>query len=91
MSVETREACAETMYTMVQDLELGGYRSAWLAPNRSPGLVDIERTVFEAGLGGTTAEWEGPIVVRSIRGLRDQARALGIDLPTFHHDLLGEI
>lgn len=91
MSVETRRACAETMYTMVQDLELGGYRSAWLAPDRSPGLVDIERTVFEAGLGGTTAEWEGPIVVRSIRGLRDRGRALGIELPTFHHDVLGEI
>ena len=91
MTDEIRAACAATMTSMVADIELGGYRSPWLDPTRNPALVELEAKSFAAGLGGTTAEWEGPIIVDSIRHLRRRAAGLGIELPLFHHAVLGEI
>ncbi len=85
------DACRATMVSMIRDVELGGYRSPWLRVDADPGAVDTERLVFEAGLGGTTAAFEGPVLVDSIRGVRDRAAALGIDLPVFRHHLLGEV
>ena len=79
------------MVSMIRDVELGGYRSPWLRADADPEAVHTERIVFEAGLGGTAAEFEGPVLVASIRGVRDRAATLGIDLPEFHHHLLGVI
>ena len=91
MTAATREACAGAMNTMIQDIELGGYRSAWLAPGRDPEMERVDRVVFEAGLGGAVPEWEGPILVKAIRSVRRRAGELGIELAVFHHPVLGEI
>lgn len=92
LSPSEREGCRAAMISMVQDVELAGYRSAWLASEPAPGEVELDATVFAAGLGGSDQEWEAPILVESIRGVRARAeRQLGIDLPQFHHDLLGAI
>jgi hypothetical protein len=79
------------MVSMIRDVELGGYRSPWLRADADEEAVETERIVFEAGLGGTTAEFEGPVLVESIRGVRDRAATLGITLPDFHHHALGVI
>jgi hypothetical protein len=91
LSPDVLDACRSTMVSMIRDVELGGYRSPWLRADADPGAVHTERIVFEAGLGGTTAEFEGPVLVASIRGVRDRAAGLGIDLPEFHHHLLGDV
>jgi hypothetical protein len=88
---EVVDACRSAMVAMIGDVELGGYRSPWLRADADPQAVATERLVFEAGLGGTTAEFEGPVLVASIRGVRERAAGLGIDLPAFHHHLLGTI
>lgn len=91
MTEPIRAACSQVMTIMIGEIELGGYRSPWLDPTRNPALVRLEREVFEAGLGGTTEEWEGPILVSSIRRLRERVGRFGIELPRFHHSILGEI
>jgi hypothetical protein len=85
------DACRASMVAMIRDVELGGYRTPWLRVDPDERAVALERTVFEAGLGGSTPEWEGPVLVDSIRGVRARAATLGIDLPVFHHPLLGDI
>jgi len=91
MSSEELERCREAMISMVQDVELAGYRSAWLAEAPKPGEVELDAIVFEAGLGGSTAEWEAPILIKSLRGVRARAASIGIELPIFHHFRLGRI
>ncbi len=91
MTDSIRAACVAVMTAMVGEIELGGYRSPWLDPTRNPALVEIERRVFEAGLGGTTQEWEGPVLVSSIRALRERVARFRIELPTFRHPALGVI
>lgn len=85
------DAVRQSMVAMIETVELGGYRSPWLMRDPDVAAVDSERIVFEAGLGGSTAEWEGPVLVRSIVGIRHRAAGLGIDLPVFHHHLLGAV
>jgi hypothetical protein len=85
------EDCREAMISMIRDVELAGYRSAWLAEDPPAQEVEVDRIVFDAGLGGVRDDWEGPIIVDSIRAIRNRAATLGIDLPPFHHHLLGEI
>jgi hypothetical protein len=91
MSPAEVDDCRESMVSMVRDVELAGYRSAWLAEDPSPEEVEVDRIVFDAGLGGVREDWEGPIIVDSLRAIRSRAATLGIDLPAFHHRLLGEI
>jgi hypothetical protein len=85
------ESCTDAMIAMIEGVELAGYRSAWLAENPTASEVEVDQIVFDAGLGGTRAEWEAPIVVKSIRDIRERAGRIGIELPEFHHELLGTI
>jgi hypothetical protein len=88
---DTRARCAASMTSMVQDIELGGYRAPWLAGSDSEAIAR-ERLVFTEGLGGSAAEQEGPALVASIRGLRTRAaEVLGVVLPAFTHPQLGTI
>lgn len=91
MSVSEVDACRDAMISMIRDVELAGYRSAWLAKDPTPSEVEVDETVFKAGLGGVEESWEGPIVVTSIRGIRARSARLGIELPTFNHPILGDI
>lgn len=91
MSEGELAACRDAMISMVRDVELAGYRSAWLAKDPTQSEVDVDRLVFAAGLGGVEQSWEGPIIIDSIRTIRTRAATLGIELPTFRHHLLGDI
>ncbi|MDH3752851.1 MAG: ferritin-like domain-containing protein [Acidimicrobiia bacterium] len=91
MTASERSECEQAMIAMIDDVELAGYRSAWLAVEPTASEVRIDELVFEAGLGGTRADWEAPIIVTSIRGIRERAGRIGLELPTFHHHLLGDI
>lgn len=91
MSPAEVEDCRQAMISMIRDVELAGYRSAWLAVDPTPEEVAVDELVFDAGLGGTRADWEAPIVVASIRAIRERAGLIGIELPVFHHHALGEI
>ncbi len=88
---EVIDACRTAMISMIRDVELGGYRSPWLRVDPDQEAVRLERIVFEAGLGGVTPEWEGPVLTASIAGVRERAATLGIDIPIFHHHLLGNV
>ena len=83
--------CRMAMISMIADVELAGYRSAWLSEDPVRSEVWVDEVVFDAGLGGTRAEWEAPIVISSIANIRRRAAGLGIDLPVFQHHLLGEV
>ena len=85
------EECRQAMISMIRDVELTGYRSAWLAESPKPGEVELDAIVFEAGLGGSTAEWESPILIKSIQDIRVRAATIGIELPIFEHARLGQI
>lgn len=85
------EDCRQAMISMVRDVELAGYRSAWLAESPRPGEVELDAIVFEAGLGGSSAAWEAPILTQSIRDIRSRAATIGIRLPIFEHFRLGQI
>lgn len=91
MTAAELEDCRQAMISMIRDVELAGYRSAWLAVDPTPEEVAVDEIVFDAGLGGVRADWEGPIVVSSIRAIRERAAGIGLALPTFHHHILGEI
>jgi hypothetical protein len=92
MSPETHEECRQAMIVMVRDVELEGYRSAWLASSPKPGEVELDAIVFGAGLGGSTAEWEAPLLTASIGRLRERAATeLDIELPMFEHFALGTV
>jgi len=83
--------CRMAMISMITDVELAGYRSAWLSEDPVRSEVWVDEVVFDACLGGTRAEWEAPIVTSSIANIRRRAAGLGIDLPVFQHHLLGEV
>ncbi len=83
--------CKGAMISMITNVELAGYRSAWLSENPARSEVWVDEVVFDARLGGTRAEWEAPIVTSSIANIRRRVAALGIDLPIFQHHLLGEV
>ncbi len=91
LTPEVIDACRTAMISMIRDVELGGYRSPWLRADPDEEAVRLERIVFEAGLGGVTPEWEGPVLMASIAGVRERASGLGIDIPIFHHHLLGTV
>ena len=91
MSVTEVDDCRDAMISMVRDVELAGYRSAWVAESPKPGEVELDAIVFGAGLGGSTAEWEAPILVKSIKDIRHRAASIGIELPMFEHFRLGQI
>jgi hypothetical protein len=91
LSAAQSQTCIDAMVAMIEDVELAGYRSAWLADVPSTAEVEVDDVVFGAGLGGTRADWEGPIIVESIRKIRDRAGRIGLRLPEFHHELLGAI
>jgi hypothetical protein len=74
---------------MMEEVELKGYHSTWLAP--SPNLAEIEtdRLVYEAGLGATIEEMEKPVMAKSVAGFRDRMRGWGIEIPMFEHPKMG--
>jgi hypothetical protein len=78
---------------MVEKVELNGYHSSWLAPENPASRAEVEadRVTYEAGLGSTIEEAEKPIFIATLQRIRQQMKALGIDLPMFSHAKLGTV
>lgn len=81
------EVVERAVITMIEQVELNGYHSAWLAPASTASNAENEadRLTWEAGLGATIEELEKPIFVASIERIRRQLKALGINMPMFTH------
>ena len=74
---------------MMEEVELKGYHSSWLAPSPNVTEMESDRVVYEAGLGATVEEVEKPILVKSVQEMRERMRSWGIELPLFEHAKMG--
>jgi hypothetical protein len=84
----------DAVAVMIQNVEMNGYHSAWLAQDDSEATradVECDRITYEAGLGSTVEEVEKPIFIASVQRIRKQMRAWGCELPLFHHPRTGTI
>jgi hypothetical protein len=81
------DVCEAAVITMIGQVEMNGYHSAWLAPDSeaSRGEIEADRLTWEAGLGATVEELEKPVFVDSVRNIRERLKPFGIDIPTFTH------
>jgi hypothetical protein len=87
MSRAEIDVCEEAVITMIGQVEMNGYHSAWLAPDSEAarGEIEADRLTWEAGLGATVEEREKPVFVESVRNIRARLKPFGIDIPTFTH------
>lgn len=83
------EIVREKVIWIMEEVELKGYHSSWLAPNPDTAEVATDRLVYEAGLGATVEEVEVPVLAASVAGIRDRMRSWGIEIPEFHHPKMG--
>lgn len=74
---------------MMEQVELKGYHSAWLAPDPDMAEIEADRIVYEAGLGATIEEVEKPVLVKSIASIRQRMATWGVELPQFSHPKIG--
>jgi len=81
------DVCEQAVITMIGQVEMNGYHSAWLAPESeaSRGEVEADRLTWEAGLGATVEELEKPVFVESVRNIRARLKPFGIEIPMFSH------
>src|SRR5579884_595804 len=81
------DVCERAVITMIRDVEMNGYHSAWLAPDSeaSRGEIEADRLTWEAGLGATVEELEKPVFVASVQSIRARLKPFGIDIPLFTH------
>ncbi|OGA39857.1 MAG: hypothetical protein A3G26_11915 [Betaproteobacteria bacterium RIFCSPLOWO2_12_FULL_65_110] len=84
----------DAVVTMIEKVELNGYQLAWLAPdsNASRDQIEGDRILWQAGLGASVEELEKPVLISSLRAIRDRMkREWDIHLPVFHHPKTGQI
>ena len=80
----------EKVIWMIEEVELKGYHSSWLAPVPDDAEIAGDRIVYEVGLGATIEDVEKPVLVQSVAAIRDRMRsAWGIELPSFSHPKMG--
>jgi ferritin-like protein len=90
---EQKKMIENSVITMMEKVELNGYHSSWLAPENPASRAEVEadRITYDAGLGATVEEVEKPVFVATVQRIREQMKALGINLPPFSHPKLGVI
>lgn len=89
-----RSQVRDAVVTMIEKVELNGYQLAWLAPDSDASRAQIEcdRILWQAGLGASIEELEKPVLISSLRDIRDRMkREWDIQLPVFFHPKTGEI
>lgn len=94
LSRTQRGQVRDAVVTMIEKVELNGYQLAWLAPESEASRAQIEcdRILWKAGLGASTEELEKPILISSLRDIRDRMkREWDIELPVFYHPKTGAI
>ena len=87
MSRAEIDVCERAVITMIRDVEMNGYHSAWLAPDSEAtrGEIEADRLTWEAGLGATVEELEKPVFVQSVKSIRERLAPFGIAIPRFEH------
>jgi hypothetical protein len=87
MSRAEIEIVERAVIVMIEQVEMNGYHSAWLAPDSpaSDAENNADRLTWEAGLGATVEELEKPVFVASVQRIRARLAELGITLPMFTH------
>jgi hypothetical protein len=91
MSAEEIERMRQAFIDTTVNVELGGYRVPWLAP-QSP-ITDEENRIdlltYEAGLGAQLEAEEKPVFTACVQRVRQRFAGLGIAIPQFTHPKLG--
>jgi hypothetical protein len=91
MSAGEIEKMRQAFIDTTINVELGGYRVPWLAPDSAITAEEnrIDRLTCEAGLGAQYEEDEKPIFIATMKRVRERFKGLGIDIPEFTHPKLG--
>lgn len=89
MTPEELAVVRDKVVWMMEEVELKGYHSSWLAPDPDISEITADRIVYEAGLGATIEEIEKPVLVKSVAAIRDRMRGWGVELPEFSHPKIG--
>jgi hypothetical protein len=76
-----RCAIAEEVEHIVSDVELAGFRCAWLAGAAASDIVMADRLTRDAGLGAAAPDEEERVLRRFLSEVRNQFTGLGIGLP----------
>src|SRR5215469_6927381 len=63
-SVDDRRIIIDEVNHVIRDIELRGYRCAWLAGDATADIVEADRITAAAGLGAATREEEKPVLRR---------------------------
>lgn len=94
LAAAQRSQVRDAVVTMIEKVELNGYQLAWLAPDSDASRAQIEcdRILWQSGLGASIEELEKPILISSLRDIRDRMkREWDIELPVFYHPKTGKI
>jgi hypothetical protein len=94
LDVEELKQVEDAVAVMIQNVEMNGYHSSWLAQDDTEATradVECDRITYEAGLGSTIEAVEKPIFIASVQRIRQQMRAWGCELPPFSHPRTGTI
>lgn len=91
MGTDEIKAIEDAVINMIENVELKGYHSSWLAPESPATKAEMEadRLTWEAGLGATVEELEKPVFIDTVRRIRRQMEPWGVHLPIFEHPKLG--
>lgn len=76
-----RRVIAEEVEHIVCDVELAGFRCAWLVGAPASDIVRADRLTRDAGLGAAARDEEEQVLRRFLSEVRNQFTALGVSLP----------
>jgi hypothetical protein len=76
-----RHTIAQEVEHIVTDVELAGFRCAWLAGDAAADIVAADCLAHNAGLGAATPDEELPVLQRFLSEAADQFSGLGLRLP----------
>ena len=86
-----REAVASAVMRVLGDQELQGYRFPTLGGTELAEDAGDEEVTADAGLGGVAAPEARACVAGVVSNGRGRLAALGVELPMFRHEALGEL
>ncbi len=83
-----RRAIAAELEEHMRTVEFGGYHCPWLSNSAGP-EAEADAVCARAGLGAADAGTEAAVLRDWVAAARRRLATLGIDLPAFHHTLVG--
>ncbi len=85
---EQRRIIAAEVEEHMRSVELGGYHCPWLS-NAAGIEAEADAVCARAGLGAASVETEATVLREYLAAARKKLRIFGIELPEFHHALVG--